>query len=717
MIRHTPAGSGHPYLVDADQRVPPRPRAGEPFELRATAPAGIDEVELELVRDGETERIAACCRGEVVAEADERWGRTEAAGAGDLSDTGHPTKQEGRRSWAVELPGMPAGTDLAYRFVAGDWFRLTVCDWRRGEDALLLDAPGILADRLQPGSVEVLSDGELAYRLRFALRLEPGERIVGFGERFDRLDQRGRLVDTAVFDQYKGQGARSYLPAPFAIVVGGDFGFHIDTGRRCFFDVGCSSQDRLLVEVDLEPGELDSHLALRLFAGTPLEVLRQFCELHADVEEPPPDWIYRLWLSSNNWNSQQRLLAEADRAAEHGIPAGSVVIEAWSDETTFAAFDEVRFPDPKAIVDDLHARGLKVLLWQIPLVTSDQGQAGLDKRTMIERGYCVRERDGRPYENRGGWFQGGLLLDWTNSEAADWWLEKRRYLVEEIGVDGFKTDGGEHAWGADLRYADGTDGGETNNRYPVLYAAAYHRLLRECGRKPVTFSRAGFTGAGCVPCHWAGDADSTWEAFRASICAGLTAGASGVFFWGWDIAGFSGDLPTVELYLRAAAVGALSPIMQLHTEHASPERTPWHMAEATGDKRCLTVFRRFAELREHLLPYLAEQGRRSVETRSPLMRALCLDYPEDPEIWSFPYQYMLGEALLVAPICEEGATTWRTYLPAGEWVDVWTNEFHDGGHVVTSDAPLEHIPVFCQAARAEARLPSFTAPAETLMEV
>jgi alpha-glucosidase (family GH31 glycosyl hydrolase) len=133
----------------------------------------------------------------------------------------------------------------------------------------------------------------------------------------------------------------------------------------------------------------------------------------------------------------------------------------------------------------------------------------------------------------------------TRSRA--WWLEKRRYLVEDIGIDGFKTDGGEHGWGHDLRYADGVGGGAGNNLFPVHYAAAYHELLSSCGKPPVTFSRAGFTGSQAHGVFWAGDEDSTWEAMRSSLRAGLTAAACGIVYWGWDIAGFSGPAPDAEL--------------------------------------------------------------------------------------------------------------------------------------------------------------------------
>jgi alpha-glucosidase (family GH31 glycosyl hydrolase) len=350
------------------------------------------------------------------------------------------------------------------------------------------------------------------------------------------------------------------------------------------------------------------------------------------------------------------------------------------------------------MVEELHARGIRVLLWQIPLLKARAprgSQLWHDRRALVRHGYAVRQGDGRPYANRGWWFPGALLPDFTSADARAWWIAKRRYLVDELGVDGFKTDGGEHAWGDDLRYADGTRGAETNNRYPVLYAAAYHELLSD----GTTFSRAGFTGAAAYPCHWAGDEDSTWEAFRASITAGLTAGASGVFFWGWDLAGFSGEIPTAELYLRAAAMACMCPIMQYHSEynhHRTPsrDRTPWNIAERTGDARVLPVYRRFARLRTRLVPYLVEQARLSVERSKPLMRALFFDVDDDPRIWDFPYQYFLGDHLLVAPVTEPGVRERDVYLPPGEWIDPWTRDRLRGPAVVERAAPIDEAPIY-----------------------
>jgi alpha-glucosidase (family GH31 glycosyl hydrolase) len=368
------------------------------------------------------------------------------------------------------------------------------------------------------------------------------------------------------------------------------------------------------------------------------------------------------------------------------------------------------WPDPKGMVDELHARDIRLHLWQIPLLKMrphPAGQVRADADAAIRDEVLIREPgpDGRlrPYRNRGWWFPLGLMPDLTDNSAAHWWTEKRRYLVDEVGVDGFKTDGGEHAWGRELVYLDGRLGDEKNNTFPVAYAKAYGDLLRRAGKAPVTFSRAGFTGSQAHGAFWAGDENSTWEAFRWSLFAGLNAAASGIVYWGWDLGGFSGDIPTAELYLRSAAAATFVPIMQYHSEfnhHRTPsrDRTPWNIAERTGDERVIPVFRALAELRERLVPYLAAEARRSIATGAPLMRPLFFDWPHLEEVWRHPLQWMLGDSLLVAPVIEPDAEAWPVFLPPGEWIDAFTGERVEGGGLVSRATPIDEVPVYARAA-------------------
>jgi alpha-glucosidase (family GH31 glycosyl hydrolase) len=358
------------------------------------------------------------------------------------------------------------------------------------------------------------------------------------------------------------------------------------------------------------------------------------------------------------------------------------------------------------MIDRLHAAGIRLVLWQIPAlkaIEEPHAQHDADVSHAVEQGYVLRMRNGEPYRNPAFWFNGALIPDFTQAQAADWWLSKRAYLIEQMGVDGFKTDGGEHLQGHDVCAADGRSGSELANAYPNLYVGAYYRFARELrGGDAVTFSRAGYTGAGAFPTHWAGDENSTWEAFRRSLHAGLSAALSGVLFWGWDMAGFSEALPSAELYLRAAAMAAFCPIMQYHSEYRQPgtpskDRTPWHIGEQSGDDRVVPIYRRFAHLRMRLMPYLVREAAWCAAQGEPMLRPLLLDHPHDPQAWVIADQYRLGRDLLIAPVLEEAATERRLYLPAGEWVDLWTTAPLAGGQWLTVPAPLDHIPVFVRS--------------------
>jgi alpha-glucosidase (family GH31 glycosyl hydrolase) len=710
VIRHRPGGRGHAYLPSLDQRLPVIPKEGDSVEIRAAASPHGEAPVVEL-GDGSTV---------VMARLDVR--AAEAGGDGHLAEAAEAGEDIGEDvAWSADL-GV-AGGAARYRITrsgeATEWFEFVAATWHADRGTLHVHGR---ADRLITDSVEWLVDGVGVRRVRFGLRLDPGQAVMGLGERFHAVDQRGHVIDTAVFEQYRGQGARTYLPMPFAIVAGGDgWGLWIDTTRRCWFDVAATEPDVISVAVSLG-GEPE--VSLHLWEGPPARVLSGFLDA-TGRPRPVPDWALRPWMSGNEWNTQERVLAEVRRSFEEDIPVGVVVVEAWSDEATFTIFRDAEYgvhtdasphrladftfpesgawPDPRGMVDTLHDLGVKVLLWQIPLLPDHEGSAQLDadRATLVERRFAVREVDGTPYTNRGWWFPKALLPDFTSEDATRWWIEKRRYLLDDVGIDGFKTDGGEHAWGDELRYANGTRGDETNNLFPNLYAGAYHRLL--AGTDAITFSRAGFTGAGTFPAHWAGDERSTWEGFRASVIAGQTAGVSGVFSWSWDLAGFSGEIPDPELYLRAAAMATFCPIMQYHSEfnhHRTPsrDRTPWNIAERHDAPEVMEVFRRFAHLRERLVPYLSAELRAGIESAVPLMRPLAFDWPDDDAVWDWPHQYLLGSALLVAPVVEPGVETWAVYLPAGSWVDVWSDDRIQAG-VRPVAAPIDRIPVFCRSDR------------------
>jgi alpha-D-xyloside xylohydrolase len=283
------------------------------------------------------------------------------------------------------------------------------------------------------------------------------------------------------------------------------------------------------------------------------------------------------------------------------------------------------------MTDWLHANNVKLVLWQIPVLKALIGghaQQEADHAYFEEHMLGVRETDGSLYKVRPFWFRGGYLWDPTNPTARDWWFNKRTYLLDEIGVDGFKTDGGEHMWGADTLFNSGRGGDELWNEYPLHYTEAYYQFANR-KREAITFSRSGYTGSQRAPIHWAGDENSTWEAYRHSILAGLSAGISGIPFWGWDLAGFTREIPSADLYLRSTAMAAFCPVMQYHSEYnanreTKRDRTPWNIEALSGTEGVIDTFRFFVNVRRNLLPYIWREAQHSAATGEPMMRTLKL---------------------------------------------------------------------------------------------
>ncbi len=732
MLQHSPLGLGHPYRHEPDQRIPVYPIADEAWKVRARTDEQTRKVTLHLRRESQTHTYELACLGNAQSNDFGPYGATAKFTGGDthLADAAarsgdYPNQLE----WEITLPALHSFEEVIYWLESDanehtDPFSVSALVWKQ-DDQDFITTSGSLPAGIELLDRKVLKDssGQI-FRARASLPLQDDDRVVGFGERFHSVDQRGEFVDAVVYEEYKGQGHRTYLPAPFAMVIGSDYGFYANTSTPSRYDVGASNPDRLQIEIDIATGQ--KVCEIKAYIGSASSILKQYMS-EFSLPEAPPSWIYKLWASSNEWNTQARVEKEINASIATEIEIGVVVIEAWADESTFTVFRDAQYtpndgshglraadihyledgawPNPQKMIDDLHAKDMKLVLWQIPVI-KDQGEPGSQVGAMwnyaIENNLVIKDGQGSPYKVRGFWFRDALLPDLTDAKVREWWADLHKYLVTDMGVDGFKTDGGEHAWGADLQYLDSHTGLEKNNLFPVAYAQTFHELFKSTGKEGITFSRAGFAGSSSYPTFWAGDEDSTWDAYRASIRAGITASASGIFFWGWDIGGFSGELPTSELYLRGTAMATFCPIMQFHSEfnhHRSPsnDRSPWNIAEQTGDASVIPIFRDFTNVRTSLIPYLEIEGKEAIRSGRPLMAGLFFDYSHDREIWDVNYQYMLGRYLLVCPVIEPGAKTWKVYLPEGEWMDFWDKKSIPGQQWIEVDAPVHSIPVFVRS--------------------
>ncbi|MFB1081606.1 TIM-barrel domain-containing protein [Jeotgalibacillus sp. JSM ZJ347] len=542
------------------------------------------------------------------------------------------------------------------------------------------------------------------------------EQYYGFGERYNAIEQRGEMIDCYVYNQYRDQGTRTYIPMPFYMTNKG-YGCHIDTKMYTKFDLAFSLKDKCtwILEQDKNVQET----AVKFYFGDYKKQVQAFTGEKGNPEMVPA-WALGPWMSSNNWDRQSIVEDEIKATNHHGIPATVIVLEQWSDEATYYMFNDAiyeleepgyihkydemefpewgRWPDPKGMVNHIHEENLKLILWQIPIQKYLNKQQhplkDQDETYMLEKGYVVKEADGQPYRIPENWFTNSLIMDFSHDEGRKWWFDKRQYLLD-IGVDGFKTDGGEFVFGKNLQFANGQTGSEMRNQYPNDYVEAYYQFARQNGG--ITFSRAGYTGAQHFPAHWAGDERSTFDAFKRSLIAGLNAGLSGIVFWGWDLAGFNGDIPSAELFMRSSSMAAFCPIMQYHAESKaefSQDRTPWNIASRTGEDRVIEVYRYFANVRMNLMPYIYQESEKACRNRVPLMRALMLDFPEDERVLGMYDEYLFGESLLVAPIIEEDSIRRKVYLPEGKWVSLWTEELHEGPAYIECQARVDEIPVF-----------------------
>lgn len=548
------------------------------------------------------------------------------------------------------------------------------------------------------------------------------EQFYGFGERYNATEQRGQVIDCFVYNQYRDQGTRTYMPVPFYMTNQG-YGCHVDTNIYTRFDLAQQLKDKCTVSIEQIPQIEETKL--RFYLGEYKDQIQAFTQ---DTGKPKmiPVWALGPWMSSNNWDRESIVRDEVEATNHYQIPATVIVLEQWSDETTYYMFNDTeyelkdpgegfsyeemhfpewgRWPNPKGMVEYLHDNGLKLLLWQIPIQKYLNKQKhplkDQDEAYMLEKGYEVKHSNGLPYRIPENWFTESLIMDFSNEEGREWWFKKRQYLID-IGVDGFKTDGGEFIFGKNLQFANGQTGSEMRNQYPNDYISAYYDFAQQNGG--ITFSRAGYTGAQNFPAHWAGDERSTFAAFKRSLMAGINSGISGIPFWGWDLAGFNGDIPTAELFIRSAAMAAFCPIMQYHAESKgefNQDRTPWNIAERTGDTNVIEVYRFFANVRMNLLPYIYQEAKKASETGLPFMRALMIDYPEDVRVRGIYDEYLFGESLLVAPIIEEGALSRTVYLPEGTWFNLWTNEKIMGPCMIQVNAAVHQIPVFVKANKA-----------------
>jgi alpha-D-xyloside xylohydrolase len=371
-----------------------------------------------------------------------------------------------------------------------------------------------------------------------------------------------------------------------------------------------------------------------------------------------------------------------DGMAERDLPLSVVHFDCfWMRELNWCDFewDPRTFPDPEGMLARLKARGLKVCVWINPYIAQRsplfaEGAA---------RGYLVRRPDGSVWQ----WdlWQAGMgLVDFTNPEATAWFTGHLDRLLG-MGVDAFKTDFGERI-PTDVVWHDGSDPQKMHNYYTHLYNKAVYDLLveRRGAGEAVLFARSATAGGQQFPVHWGGDCWSTYDAMAESLRGGLSLSLSGFGYWSHDIGGFEGT-PDPTVFKRWTAFGLLSSHSRLHG--SGSYRVPWAF-----DEEAVDITRTFTRLKMSLMPYLARVAREAHTDGTPMMRPMVLEFPQDRTAQTLDTQYMLGDALLVAPVMSADGFV-EYYVPDGTWFHLLTGEAVTGGRWVREHHDVGSLPL------------------------
>ncbi len=498
--------------------------------------------------------------------------------------------------------------------------------------------------------------------MRGQLDVAVGEKIYGLGERFTPFVKNGQVVE--IWNEDGGTCTEiSYKNIPFYVTNRG-YGVFVNDSGPVSFEV--CSEEVMRVQFSV-PGECLDFMIIG--GGEMREVLKNYARLTGKPALPPA-WTFGLWLTSSFTTSydEDTVNSFVDGMKQRNIPLSVFHIDCfWMKENEWCGFewDKAVFPDAVAFLKNLKAKGIHICVWINPYI----GQKSPAFDEAVREGYLLKDKKGNIWQTD-LWQAGMGIVDFTNPAAVEWYKSKLRGLLAQ-GVDAFKTDFGERI-PVDCVYFDGSDPLRMHNYYSYLYNKAVFEVLEaERGKNEAClFARSATVGGQRFPVHWGGDSNSTLPSMYESLRGGLSLCLSGFGFWSHDIGGFEGDAPA-GVYKRWLAFGLLSTHSRLHG--STRYRVPWLFGE-----EAVEVCRKFAKLKNTLMPYLFANAVKTHESGLPSMRAMVLEFPGDLAAEDCDRQYMLGEALLVAPVFSEEGTV-DVYLPKGRWTNYFTGEEVSGG--------------------------------------
>lgn len=495
------------------------------------------------------------------------------------------------------------------------------------------------------------------------LALDIDEYVYGLGERFTPFVKNGQIVD--MWNEDGGTASEiSYKNLPFYITNKG-YGVLVDNAGDVSYEIASEKVERIQFSVE---GERMDYFFIN--GSTPKGTIAKYMQLTGKPALPPA-WSFGLWLTTSFTTDYDEATTSSfiDGMAERNIPLHVFHFDCyWMDAYEWCNFtwDPKTFPDPVGMLKRYHDKGLKICVWINPYI----GQKSPLFEEAMSKGYLIKKTNGGVWQTD-MWQAGMGLVDFTNPDAAHWYQEKLKTLLD-MGVDCFKTDFGERIPVKDVVYFDGSDPVKMHNYYTFLYNQCVFQLLeRERGKgEAVLFARSATTGGQQFPAHWGGDCSASYSSMAETLRGGLSLACAGFGFWSHDMGGFEQTAPA-DVYKRWCQFGLLSSHSRLHG--SSSYRVPWLFDEEACD-----VLRKFVNLKCALMPYLYYHAAMSHEEGIPMLRPMFVEFPLDRACDTLDKQYMLGDSLLVAPVFRSSGEV-EYYLPEGTWYNLLTKESIRGG--------------------------------------
>ena len=547
--------------------------------------------------------------------------------------------------------------------------------------------------------------GEHTFAVSATFSVTPEEHFYGLGQNQEgNLDLRGHTIDC---QHYYDAPAGEQVCVP-VLVSSRNYMIVWDNPSRTTVSPGLFNKTQFRSEV----GERVSFFVI---TGSNSDDLYKGYRLLTGVTPLPPKAAFGLIQSKARYESQAELMGIAKGYRDRGYPLDIMVLD-WFYWTRMGQLDidHTYFPDPQGMNKQLHDWGMHSIISVWPRFEKE----GRYFNFLAAKGWLLKDKDGKvvdglPVRND----RAGALIDSTNPEARQWFWGKIRDNILSQGFDWTWLDETEPDLVPDGFFYSIGSGDRYHNLFPLVHTmgVADGSAKDRPDFRNLILARAAYLGAqasGAI--FWTSDVQGSWESMKRQIPANLNMAASGIAYTssdtgGWqypsgpkaqhpvlvDPAGATAMSPNYvdypELFVRWFQLNSFTPTLRIHGQR--PATAIWQYGKAAEP-----ILAQFLRLRYELMPYLYAMGHGTYETGAPFMRALFMDFPNDPNVVDLNDEYMFGPAFLVAPVTEQGATSRKVYLPAGsDWYDWWTNRKIAGGQWIDAAAPIDRIPLFVRA--------------------